>query len=226
MARKRPNILMITPDEWRGDALGCAGNSIVRTPCIDALAKSGVLFRNAYTTAPMCVPARMSILTGQSPRVHGAMTNGLSPTDNVSIAAVLRENGYRTSAFGKMHFLPAYCDFGFEVLQLSEQDGEGWRIDDYHRWLWETHGLVDWIDLWDQVEDYRNEAPSWFRGTYGALKSPIPEEAYHTTWITDRFLEYLDGLDGAQPFFSWIGYIKPHHPFDPPGRYAELYDPS
>jgi len=226
MARTRPNIVMITPDEWRADALGCAGNSVVKTPCMDALAESGVLFRNAYTPAPMCVPARMSILTGQSPRVHGAMTNGLSPTDNVSIAAILRENGYRTSAFGKMHFLPAYCDFGFDVLQLSEQDGEGWRIDDYHRWLWDKYGLVDWIDLWDQVEDYRNEAPSWFRGTYGALKSPILEEAYHTTWITDRFLEYLDGLDAAQPFFSWIGYIKPHHPFDPPGRYAELYDPS
>lgn len=226
MPPDRPNILMISADEWRADALGCAGNPLLQTPHVDRLAARGIRFTNAYTPAPMCVPARVSVLTGQVPRVHGAMTNGLTPTDNVSIAALLRDAGYGTGAFGKMHFIPVYHDLGFETMGLAEQHGYGWRIDDYHRWLWEEHGLVDWIDLWDQVGEFRAKAPKWFAGTYGALKSHLPEQVYHTTWITDRFIEYLDRLDPSKPFFAWVSYIKPHHPFDPPGRYAELYDPD
>lgn len=225
MPSDRPNILMITADEWRADALGCAGNPVVRTPNLDSLAVRGIRFTNAYTPAPMCVPARVSILTGQIPRVHGAMTNGLTPTDNVSIVQLLRDAGYRTAAFGKMHFVPVYHDLGFETMRLAEQQ-YGWQADEYHRWLWEEHRMVDWIDLWDQVGAFRRSAPSWFSKTYGALKSPLPEQVYHTTWITDRFIEYLDGTEGSKPFFAWVSYIKPHHPFDPPGRYAERYDPA
>ena len=226
MPPDRPNILMITADEWRADSLGCAGNPIVRTPHIDALAARGVRFTNAYTPAPMCVPARVSVLTGQIPRTHGAMTNGVTPSDNLTIAQLLRGAGYQTGAFGKMHFMPVYHDLGFDTMLLAEQHGLGWQIDDYHRWLWEAHRMVDWIDLWDQVDAFRKAAPAWFHDTYGALKSPIPEEAYHTTWITDRFLDYLGDIDRNRPFFAWVSYIKPHHPFDPPGHYAHLYDPA
>jgi arylsulfatase A-like enzyme len=86
--------------------------------------------------------------------------------------------------------------------------------------------MVDWIDLWDQVTEFRQTAPEWHHDTYGALASPIPEEAYHTNWITDRFIDDLKITSGDDPFFSWVSYIKPHHPFDPPGRYAEMYDPK
>lgn len=226
MPNDRPNILMVTADEWRADALGCAGNPVLRTPNLDAVAARGIRFTNAYTPAPMCVPARVSILTGQVPRTHGCMTNGITPTDNVSIVRLLRDAGYQTGAFGKMHFMPVYHDLGFQTMLLAEQHGYGWRIDDYHRWLWEEHRMVDWIDLWDQVSQFREKAPPWFESTYGALKSHLPEAAYHTTWITDRFIEYLGRIDSSQPFFAWVSYIKPHHPFDPPGRYAERYDPD
>ena len=130
MPSDRPNILMITADEWRADALGCAGNRVVRTPNLDSLAVRGIRFTNAYTPAPMCVPARVSILTGQIPRVHGAMTNGLTPTDNVSIVQLLRDAGYRTAAFGKMHFVPVYHDLGFDTMRLAEQQ-YGWQADEY-----------------------------------------------------------------------------------------------
>ena len=226
MASERPNVLIITGDEWRADALGCAGNPIVQTPNIDALAARGVRFENAYAPAPMCVPSRVSMLTGQVARAHGCASNGSTPTDNRTFAELLRESGYRTGAFGKMHFVPIYLDLGFDDMQVAEQHGAGWCIDDYHRWLCDEHGLVDWIDLWDQAAGFRDAAPEWFHKTYGALKSPIPEEAYHTTWITDRFTDWIAEESGDDPFLAWVSYIKPHHPFDPPGRYAEMYDPA
>lgn len=228
MADRRPNVLIISGDEWRADALGCAGNPIVRTPNIDALAERGMLFTNAYAPAPMCVPSRVSLLTGQVARAHGCISNGVAPTDNTSFVSLLRDAGYRTGAFGKMHFVPVYSDFGFDTMQLAEQHGAGWQIDDYHRWLYEEHGLVDWIDLWDQASDFRKAAPDWFNKSYGALKSPIPEEAHHTTWITDRFIDWInhDVASQDEPWMSWVSYITPHHPFAPPGRYAEMYDPA
>lgn len=227
MPTRRPNILLISGDEWRADALGCAGNDIVRTPNIDRLAERGVRFTNAYAPAPMCVPSRISLLTGQVPRAHGAITNGITPSDNVSVASLLRDSGYRTGAFGKMHFVPIYADLGFEHMELAEQHGSGWQVDEYHRWLYEEHGLVDWIDLWDQVPLYREAAPEWYERSFGALKSPIPEEAYHTNWITDRFIQWNARRSAnSEPWFAWVSYIKPHHPFDPPGKYAELYNPA
>ncbi|HDS73940.1 MAG TPA: hypothetical protein ENN56_00215, partial [Firmicutes bacterium] len=221
-----PNILLITGDEWRADALGCAGNPVVQTPNIDRLAARGVRFENAYSPAPMCVPTRVSILTGQVPRAHGCITNGIVPSDNRTIVELLREAGYRTGAFGKMHFVPIYADLGFDTMQLAEQHGAGWQIDEYHRWLYEEYGMVDWIDVWDQVSDFRAKAPDWFHETYGVLKSPIPEEAYHTNWITDRFVDWIGTNEATEPWFAWVSYIKPHHPFDPPGKYADMYDPA
>ncbi len=223
---RRPNILLITGDEWRADALGCAGNPVIQTPNVDRLAARGVRFENAYAPAPMCVPTRVSILTGQVPRAHGCITNGIVPSDNRTIVELLRESGYRTGAFGKMHFVPVYADLGFDAMQLAEQHGAGWQIDDYHRWLYEKHGIVDWIDLWDQASAFRATAPDWFHKTYGVLKSPIPEEAYHTNWITDRFINWLDRDGESESWFAWVSYIKPHHPFDPPGKYADMYNPD
>jgi choline-sulfatase len=226
MSEKRPNILLITGDEWRADALGCAGNAHVRTPNIDALADQGVRFTNGYAPAPMCVPSRFSLLTGQVARTHGCASNGFTPTDNRTFVEQLRENGYQTGAFGKMHFVPIYLDLGFDEMQMAEQHGAGWQIDDYHRWLWEEHGMVDWIDLWDQAAGFRETAPEWFHKSYGIVKSPIPEEAYHTSWITDRFIDWTDNQDADEPWMGWVSYIKPHHPFDPPGHYADMYDPA
>ena len=66
-AHRRPSVLLITADEMRHDCMGVAGHPVVRTPHLDALAARGVRFTNAYTPYPVCVPARLSLLTGQYP---------------------------------------------------------------------------------------------------------------------------------------------------------------
>jgi len=101
---RRPNIVFLLTDDLRYDALGCMGNSIIRTPNIDALARDGVLFRNAYVTTPICCSSRASILTGQYVRRHAINDFSTNFTDeqlNQTYPLIMRESGYFTGFVGK-----------------------------------------------------------------------------------------------------------------------------
>ena len=148
------------------------------------------------------------------------------PESRDTLVKRLRSGGYRTAAFGKMHFWPVYADYGFDHMELAEQDGPGWQIDDYHAKYLKGLGLVDQWDLWDQQEPFRKQAPHTYWDTYGAAASRLPEEHYHTTWIADRTIAWLEDLPPSEPFFAWTSFIKPHHPFDPPKPFDTLYDPN
>ena len=76
-ARKRPNILVIFPDQLRAQSLGCMGNTDVRTPNIDRLASEGILFRQTFANTPICCPARANILTGNYAHRNGLVANDL-----------------------------------------------------------------------------------------------------------------------------------------------------
>ncbi len=67
----RPNIILIFPDQWRGDCLSCDGHPAVETPFLDEMASEGVRFTRAYTPAPSCIAARASLATGLSPNSAG-----------------------------------------------------------------------------------------------------------------------------------------------------------
>jgi arylsulfatase A-like enzyme len=89
----------------RADALGYAGHPVFRTPHIDRIATEGVWFRDAYCSAPLCMPARASMLTGTYPHNHHIQENaGSLPPDDESYALLLRAAGYATAYVGKTHF--------------------------------------------------------------------------------------------------------------------------
>lgn len=227
MSGKRPNVLLITADQLRADCLGCYGNDVVHTPHLDALASRGARFDAAYAPATVCVPSRQSILTGMYPSAHGAMSNRSAvPESMPNLASSLSEAGYQTAAIGKMHFHPVYADYGFEHMRLAEQDGDGWKIDDYHAKFLRERGLADQWDLWDQQAEHRVHAPEHYWASYGTTTSELPEEAYHTTWIADESVAWLQEIPDDAPFFLWTSFIKPHHPFDPPAPYDGMYDPA
>src|SRR5579862_7371136 len=77
-AQSRPNILFIMADEFRTDALGCAGNPIVKTPHLDGLAGQGVRFSHTYCQGPLCQPSRASVMTGQYAHQHGQTYNAIN----------------------------------------------------------------------------------------------------------------------------------------------------
>jgi len=111
-AQDRPNIVFLFADDQTTSALGCYGNTIVKSPNIDRLAKEGVRFQNAFVSHSICWVSRTSVLCGLTGRTYG------SPEDQELARAeavqslytdVLRESGYRTGFFGKWHAkMPAH----------------------------------------------------------------------------------------------------------------------
>ena len=102
---KKPNIIFILTDDQRWDALHMAGNSIIETPEMDALARSGTYFKNAFSTTPICAASRASILTGLYERTHGytfQKTRLQQPYADIIYPKILKDNGYRTGLFGKL----------------------------------------------------------------------------------------------------------------------------
>lgn len=103
----RPNIIVILADDQRADYLGCAGHPIIRTPNIDALAKRGTYFVNAFVTTAACTPSRTSIMTGQYERKHGITFGSNSALKLEAFAKtypmVLKQAGYFTGYVGKNH---------------------------------------------------------------------------------------------------------------------------
>lgn len=220
---KRPNILLILADQHRCDCLGCYGNPDVKTPCLDALAQEGVRYDSHYTVYPVCTPSRYSMLSGQYTHQHNAWSNESTlPPAIETWPKLLRSAGFHTAAVGKMHFTPTYQDVGFDTMVLCEQNGAGRYEDDYHTWLKEC-GLTDNLDLTDQTA-WREKASQDYFEKFGAFSSDLDLEHHSTGWITRQALARIEGWDAEGGNVLMAGYVKPHHPFDPPRPYSEMYD--
>src|SRR5688572_29401335 len=104
--RRAPNVLLLMADQLRADALGFAGNPIVRTPNLDRLAARGVIFENLFVQTPVCMASRASIFTGRYPRSIRVPSMGVLPPTETTLGEELRRAGYATGLFGKLHFTP------------------------------------------------------------------------------------------------------------------------
>src|SRR6266550_6637268 len=93
-AAQKPDILLIMPDQFRGDCLSVLGHPAVRTPNLDELARQGALFRRAYTTCPSCIPARHSLLTGLYPASSGVVGFKGRPITAPTLPKLLADAGY------------------------------------------------------------------------------------------------------------------------------------
>ena len=117
------NILFIQTDQQRRDSLPCYGNTEVRAPYLRTLAEQGVVFDNAFTTIPLCAPARASLLVGKRPIHHGILYNCESgcvagrdfAQEQLGFGQLLRDRGYHCSHLGKWHIgttlRPDECGF-------------------------------------------------------------------------------------------------------------------
>ena len=116
----RPNILLIMPDQMRGDCLSLLGHPAVRTPQLDALARQGALFRRAYSTVPSCIPARFALLTGLFPQTSGVVGFAAKPIDTPTLPGLLAANGYASVLVGRnMHQVGPRPECGYQRLLLG-----------------------------------------------------------------------------------------------------------
>jgi arylsulfatase len=227
----RPNILIVIPDELRADALSYAGHPVFRTPHIDRIAKEGVWFRNAYCSAPLCMPARASMLTGTYPHNHHIQENaGALPPDDESYALLLRDAGYATAYVGKTHFgsdapgrdfIAHEADVrrrGFDYVHQVPGPMALTRTVNHLTRRWEELGLLELYR-----EDYRRRAAD---PGAGAWASPLPLEEFADSYVGARAEDWLRSYRQARPFLLVVGFGGPHPPFDAPEPYASRYRPE
>ena len=106
-AAQRPSVLLILADQFRFDCIGANGNRLIRTPNLDRLAAGAANFSAAFVQAPVCVPSRVTLLTGRYPHSHKNRVN-YTPCDprEVFLQRMLRDADYQTGSVGKLHYWP------------------------------------------------------------------------------------------------------------------------
>jgi arylsulfatase A-like enzyme len=103
-AAEKPNVLFIMTDQQFAEAMSCRmGGEFIKTPAMDRLAQNGMLFTRAYTTSPLCMPARNAIFTGRYPHETGVTKNAYAKFDFPDMGTYFRKAGYQTAYFGKRH---------------------------------------------------------------------------------------------------------------------------
>ncbi len=188
---KRPNILMVMTDNQPAELLGCYGNNEILTPNIDALARDGLRFDNAFCVNGMCSPCRASVMTGLMPSQHGIHTwiddrlrdrwpDDWNAIDEFkTLPEILVANGYRTALIGKYHMgAPGRAQNGFQ------------------HWVTNPHGHV--TDFWNSTYIENGETRRY--------------PGHSVDYFTDKTIEYLETAvsDAGEPFFAFVPYNAPY----------------
>lgn len=212
-ATRRPNVLFISTDDLNG-ALGCMGDPIARTPNIDRLARSGVLFNRAYCQQPLCNPSRASMLTGLRPdtlEVWDLATNFRTNKPAVgTLPQVFRNQGYFSARVGKI--------FHYGV---PRQIGSGGK-DDENSWDWAINPRGRDKDEEDQLHVLTRGTGTTL-GFAMAWREMDGSDADQTDGIgVDETIRVLERY-GNRPLWLGMGFFRPHTPFVATKRWFELY---
>ena len=205
------HILFLFTDQQRRDTIHELGNADIQTPSFDALARESTVFDCAVTPSPVCVPARMSMLSGQYPARTGCTNNNknLAYTGK-GVYDALTKAGYQSCCVGKMHHVTDYYgSIGFSKRYTQEELSA--PQDDYTQFIMKNYPYVF---------DYNGVRTEMY---YVPQVSPLPPEAHPTQWVADKSLEYLDSVDPSKPVFLMSSFIHPHPPFCPPAPWNKLY---
>jgi len=225
MPERRPNVLLICVDQWRGDCLSVAGHPVVHTPYLDQLALDGCRFDRCYASVPTCIAARASLHTGLSQRSHGRVgyQDGVPWDYPVTLAGEFTRAGYQTQAVGKMHCYPERERLGFEHVLLHDgflhfgrdrtRGGGIEAVDDYLPWLRRETGRPDADYFENGVNCNSVVARPWDK----------PEHLHPTNWVTQNAIDFLRRRDPRRPFLLFASYHRPHPPYDPPAWAFEQY---
>jgi arylsulfatase A len=205
-----PNIIFILSDDQGIGDVGIYGNEDIETPSLDRLAASGVRFDRFYANASVCSPSRAAVLTGQVPQHAGVPGNvppppwgqkGL-PNEELTMADLLKQHGYRTAQLGKWHLGSAA---GLTPLDQGFDYSFGFRggvIDQYsHFFYWNGPNRHDL---------QRNNREIFRSGEY------LPD------LMLEEIISFIDDA-GDEPFFVYYAYGTPHYPYQGDAKWLEYY---
>lgn len=219
----RPNILLLFADQHRADVMGCAGNRIVQTPVMDALARSGTRFSRAYCQDGICVASRTSMITGLYPRTTGILDNPdgrfLSGSEKmVPLQRHLRNNGYRTGCLGKRH-LPQTLAGDWDQSATTINPAQDPSDENYDDWI-KTRG-----QLAEHERDWgKSGKDSSFKADLMCQISRVKDGNRKPDYVSQKTIEFLrSSKQSGQPFFCWSSFIFPHQPYVPSPKWAKMY---
>jgi len=221
---KPRHILWITTDHLRYDCIGANGNPAVRTPNLDRLAAGGVSLEHCYAQNPLCMPSRISFMTGQYPCRTGVTSNGPAlPQDRgPTCAEIFRAAGYETAQIGKLHFEPhdemdldpaGRGRYGFDFMALSEEPG--CYEDAYVRWLRGEHPEHERTMRVPRPRERMRRGDRDEAWTVDA-----PAEVSHAGFVASATIDYLRYGHSS---FIHAGIYAPHPPLNPPADIHALY---
>ena len=196
------NIIFYFTDQQRWDTCGCFGQPLDITPNLDALAREGVKFDNAFSPQPVCGPCRALFQTGKWPTETGCFRNNIMlPAGVKTLGSYIEEAGYETAYIGKWHLAsdgelekPPAIDHTVTAIPRELRGGYTgfWRAADVLEFT--SHGYDGFVfDEHGQRVDFKG---------------------YRADCINDMALEFLDGYTGEKPFFMTVSQIEPHHQND------------
>ncbi|ATB33335.1 choline-sulfatase [Melittangium boletus] len=213
MNKTRPNILFIMADQLAPQFLPTYGHRVVKAPTLQRLADQGVVFDATYCNAPLCAPARYSLMTGRLPSQIGAWDNATELSAEIpTFAHYLSSLGYRTCLSGKMHFCGPDQLHGFhERLTTDVYPSDfTWTPD------WDDSARVlDWFHTMDVV---RNAGP--------CVRSSNLDYDDEVAFTSTRYLFDHARRDSGQPFCLVASFINPHDPYTIRPEYWSKYDPA
>ncbi|MDQ6700482.1 MAG: sulfatase-like hydrolase/transferase [Acidobacteriota bacterium] len=203
----QPNILIIMADQHRAGLTRGSGFPLDTMPALDRLAAQGVAFERAYTTAPLCVPARTSLLTGRWPHAHRVRQNSApwAAHFDKDIFHVVKDRGYRTAMVGKNHsyLTPERLDYWRLYSHL-----DGWMPEPAPK------GYVEFGQWMKHMNFATADRPT-----------PFPIEAQFPYRIVSNAIEFVDQA-AAQPFAIWVSFPEPHNPYQVPKPYFDMFSPG
>lgn len=201
------NVLFLFSDEHRRDALGCYGHDLVKTPHLDKLAARGTRFSNAYTTSPVCVPARASLAAGEYVYKTRCWSNAQGyQGEPESWGHRLQSQGHRVDSIGKLHYRGKDYDNGFdnEILPLYIRNGVGW-----------IKGLLrDHESVIDCASYAQNIGPG--DDSYTQYDLGVTREACN--WLGNA-----KNTTGDKPWALFVSWLRPHYPLTCPRQFYDLY---
>lgn len=215
---KQPNILLFMVDQLTSFVLSAYGGTVCKTPNIDALAKRGTVFDNAYCPYPLCAPSRFGMMAGRLPSKIGAYDNGAElPAATPTFAHYLRKQGYYTCISGKMHFVGPDQYHGFEerlTTEIYPADMSWTPTPDFRDFNKdEERGTGFGVSTIDTVRDAGPVARS--------MQIDYDEDVTHHAI---RELYTRARAQDKRPFMMTVSLTQPHDPYVTTQEYWDSYD--
>jgi choline-sulfatase len=206
------NLLIIMADQLTAKAVGCYGHPVVKTPHIDALGETGVIFENAYCNSPLCTPGRYAFMTGQLISRFGGWDNASYLSSMVpTFAHYLRLMGYHTQLSGKMHFVGADQLHGFEDRHTTDiyPADFGW--------------VPDWTRPDERIDLWYHNMSSVFQAGPAATTNQLSYDD-EVGWAAERAIYHHVASRDDRPLALVASFIHPHDPYAARPEFWNLYD--